>query len=68
MVNILRNRLKRKTIKEIYKLYHNPWFLVKKKDNNYQLINLATRINIITIRDIIIPLSVDKYATDLAIS
>ena len=67
IIEILRDRLKRRIIKESYTPYHNTWFLVRKKDNKYRLINLTIKLNIVTIRDIIIPPNTDEYVADLAI-
>ena len=67
VVEIFRDRFKRGIIKESYTPYRNIWFLVRKKDSKYRLINLAIKFNIVTIRDIIIPSSADEYIADLAI-
>ena len=64
---MFRDRLKRGIIKESYTPYRNTWFLVRKKDSKYQLINSAIKLNIITIRDAIIPPSTDEYTADLTI-
>ena len=65
---MLRDCLKRGIIKESYTPYRNTWFLVRKKDGKYRLINSTTKLNIITIRDIMIPPSTDKYIADLVIN
>ena len=65
VVEILRDRLKRGIIKESYTPYRNTWFLVKKKDGKYRLINLAIKLNVVTIRDAMIPPSADEYIADL---
>ena len=67
MVEILRDRLKREIIKESYTPYRNIWFLVRKKDGKYRLINLAIKLNVVTIRDIMIPPNADEYIADLTI-
>ena len=66
VVNMLRDRLKRGTIEEGYGPYRNPWFLVKKKDSDYRLINSATKLNAVTIRDAMVAPGADEYAADLA--
>lgn len=38
-------------LEEGYGLYRNPWFLVRKKDGQYRLINSAVRLNGVTIQD-----------------
>lgn len=42
--------------------YRNPWFLVSKKGKGYRLINSATNINAVTIRDANIPPTADEFA------
>ena len=64
---MFRDREKRRVIKESYAPYRNSWFLVGKKDNNYQLINLVIKFNVVTIRDTIMPLSTDEYVANLTI-
>ena len=64
---MFRDCKKRRVIEESYTPYRNSWFLVGKKDNNYRLINSAIKFNIVMIRDIMIPSSIDKYIADLAI-
>lgn len=49
-----------------YGPYRNPWFLVKKKDGNYRLINSAININAITIRDAMLPPSADEFSEHVA--
>ena len=67
-MEIFRNRLKRGIIKKSYTPYRNIWFLVGKKDSKYRLINLVIKLNIVTIRDTIIPPNTDEYVANLAIS
>jgi len=46
--------------------YHNPWFLVPKKDKGYRLINAAQRLNAVTIKDASLPPSAEEYSEDFA--
>jgi hypothetical protein len=46
--------------------YRNAWFLVKKKTGGHRLINSATEMNSVTIRDAILPPNADEFAKDLA--
>lgn len=41
-VELLKKRLARGVVEESHGPYRNPWFLVRKKDGNYRLINSAT--------------------------
>lgn len=46
--------------------YRNPWFAVKKKDDDYRLVNAAMNINRVTIRDAALPPSADEFSEDVA--
>ncbi len=49
---MLRERLQKDFIKLFYTLYRNPYFLIKKKEENkYRLINNIIEINRVIIRD-----------------
>ena len=50
-MEVLKVRYEKGVLKEGHGPYRNPWFLVKKKDGGLRLINLATRINGIFIRN-----------------
>jgi hypothetical protein len=45
-------------------LYRNPWFLVRKKNGKYRLINAAMEINKRLIRDANLLLSVDEFSEE----
>lgn len=45
--------------------YRNPWFLVKKKTTGHRLINSVTNINVVIIRDAMLPPNADEFAEDL---
>jgi hypothetical protein len=53
------------TLERRHRPYRNAWFLVKKKIGDYRLINSATEMNSITIRNAMLPPNVDKFAKDL---
>jgi len=42
-------------------LYRNPWFLIKKANRKYRLINLVININRVIIKDIILPSAIDEF-------
>ena len=44
--------------------YRNPWFLVEKKNKKYRLINSATRMNAVTLRDAFTAPSIDEFVED----
>src|ERR1700730_1159974 len=45
VVGILWERLKNSVLEYCNRLYRNPWFLVKKKNGKYRLVNAAIEIN-----------------------
>ncbi|KAK2006485.1 hypothetical protein LZ32DRAFT_543896, partial [Colletotrichum eremochloae] len=47
--------------------YRNPFFLIRKKDSKIYLINLATKINSVTLRDATLPPSTNKFLEDFTI-
>ena len=49
VIQMLKDRIKKKLLEPYQSPYRNPWFLVKKKDKNYRLINTVIRINKVTI-------------------
>ena len=63
---MLNDRMKKGVLERYYGLYRNPWFLVKKKDMKYRLINAAMWLNKVTIRDVILSLTVDEFAERFA--
>jgi hypothetical protein len=42
--------------------YRNPWFVVKKKNSDYRIVNAAMNINAVTIRDATLPPSADEFS------
>jgi hypothetical protein len=62
IVKIFKERLNKGVLEYSEGLYRNLWFLVKKKKpGDYRLINLATYLNIVTRRDINLPLFIDEF-------
>ena len=56
-------RLNRGVLEKLKGLYKNLWFLVTKKlARTYRLINIVIKINAVTLRDINIPPSIDKFS------
>ena len=67
VTEMLKERLKSGVIEPCHGPYRNPWFLVKKGDGKrYRLINNATEINRVTIRDANLPPSADEFSEDFA--
>jgi hypothetical protein len=42
---MLKDRIDRKILKPYHKPYRNPWFIVKKKDRKYRLVNHTAKLN-----------------------
>ena len=63
---IIEQRLDRQTLEMSKSLYRNPWFLVKKKDQGYCLINNRHRMNRVTIRDANMPPNPDEFSEEFA--
>jgi hypothetical protein len=64
---MLCNRIRRRFLEQSHASYRNVWFLVRKKDSKIRLINSATKMNAVTIRDAFIPPGADEFAEDFAI-
>ena len=65
-VEIIRQRLKNGVLEPCYGPYRNPWFLVKKGNGKYRLINAAMNINRVTIRDANMPPNVENFVDEFA--
>src|SRR6266536_2383160 len=62
---MLRERFQKGFIELFYTLYRNPYFLVKKKEENkYHLINNVIKINRVIIRDGNLLLVVNKFSKE----
>lgn len=64
--DMLRDRLRSGILEPCQGPYRNPWFITKKKDGNYRLINSATYINKVTIKDANLPSVPDEFAEEFA--
>ena len=64
---MLRKRKASGIIKKSHAIYQNGWFLVKKKDSKYQLINNISKENKVTIKDTFIPPATDKFVEKFTI-
>jgi hypothetical protein len=65
-VSMLQERIDVNVLERSYGLYRNPWFLVEKKDKKHRLINLATNINAVTVRDVMLPPNMDEFLEHVA--
>lgn len=66
VVSMLQQRIDAAVLERSHRLYRNPWFLVQKKDKKHRLINSATNINAVTIRDAMLPLNVNEFSEHVA--
>lgn len=65
-IDMLRQRIDGGVLENSHGPYRNPWFLVKKKNGKYRLINAAFDINRVTIRDANLPPNVEEFADEFA--
>lgn len=63
---MLRERLEQGILEYCNGPYRNPWFIVKKKNGMYRLVNAAMNINRVTIKDANLPPSPDTFAEEFA--
>jgi hypothetical protein len=66
MIEILKDRINKEILEPYYGFYRNLWFIVKKKDRKYRLINYAAELNRYTIRDANMPLNVNTFLKEFA--
>jgi hypothetical protein len=66
VIEMIQQRLDRGTLRYSRSPYRNPWFLVKKKDSGYRLINNAQKINKVTVRDANLPPNPDEFSEEFA--
>jgi hypothetical protein len=66
VIRMLQERLKNGILEYGDGPYRNPWFLVRKKNGKYRLINAAMEINKRSIRDANLPPSVDEFSEEFA--
>jgi transposase InsO family protein len=64
--DMVQQRLTRGVLELSKSPYSNPWFLVKKKDKGYRLINNAVNINRVTVRDANLPPNPDEFSEEFA--
>ena len=63
---MLNDRIRYRILEPYNKPYRNPWFLVQKKNKKYRLINSATNINRIIIKDANLPSIIDEFSEKFA--
>jgi len=61
---ILNKRITVGILKLCLGLYRNPWFLIKKANRKYCLINSATNVNRVIIKNTMLPPTVDKFSKE----
>jgi hypothetical protein len=61
-MEMLKDRIDRKILKPYYGPYRNPWFIIKKKNGKYRLVNHAAELNRHTIRDANMPPNIDTFS------
>ena len=61
---ILDKRIIAGILKPCLGLYRNLWFLIKKANRKYRLINLVINVNRVIIKDIMLPPTVDKFSEE----
>lgn len=66
VLDVLKTRLTNNVLEEGHGAYRNAWFVVEKKDGGLRLINSATKLNAVTIRDAFLPRSCDEFAEEFA--
>jgi len=66
VVDMLKERLAHGILEYGQGPYRNQWFLVKKKNGKYRLVNAAMPMNKVTIRDANMPPSADEFSENFA--
>lgn len=61
VIEMLKERLKQGTLERCHGPYRNPWFLVEKKNGEYQVVNAAMAMNAVTVRDANLPPVADDF-------
>ncbi len=61
IIDMLKNWIKHDILKSCYDLYWNFWFLIKKKFNQYHMINAAMNMNKIIIKDVNLLSDVNEF-------
>ena len=63
---MLQQCIKNEVLEFCHKSYWNSWFLVKKKNNKYYIVNAAMKINKIIIQNANLLSSVDEFSEKFA--
>jgi hypothetical protein len=64
---MIKNRMQNDVLEFCYELYRNSWFLVKKKKKEkYRLINVALKMNRVTIRNANLSFAVNEFSEEFA--
>ncbi|KAK6206862.1 putative gag-pol poly protein [Colletotrichum tabaci] len=66
VITILKDRIRKGILEQSHAAYRNPFFLVRKKDGKMRLINSATKMNGVTLRDAALPPGADEFSEDFA--
>jgi hypothetical protein len=66
VIEMLNDRVDKGMLKSCHGLYRNPWFLAKKKNGKYRLVNHAVEFNRVIIRDTNLPPAVDSFSEEFA--
>ncbi len=61
VIDMLKNWIKHDILKSCHDLYQNFWFLIKKKFNQYHMINAAMNMNKIIIKDVNLSSDVNEF-------
>lgn len=67
VIKLLGERMDRGILEESHAAYRNPWFLMQKKGDYFRLINSATLMSKVSVRDSLIPPGCDELSADFAI-
>ena len=62
VIEMLNNRVDKGMLEPCHGPYRNLWFLIKKKDGKYRLVNHAVEFNKMTIRDANLPPAVNSFS------
>jgi hypothetical protein len=65
-MEMLKNRINREILEPYYRPCRNPWFIIKKKNKKYRLINHAVKLNRYTIRDANLSLNINTFSEEFA--
>jgi hypothetical protein len=67
IIDMLKERMKANILEHSRGPYRNPWFLAKKQTpGTYRIINAATHMNKVTIKDANVPPNTEEFAEDFA--